>query len=213
MIISNYSEGNLKKYNSKNPLKQFFIKRLHRKIISAVKTFSQNNSSLFVLDAGCGEGFVSHSLNNAVSEIKTLGVEYTNEALEIAKKSFPSYSFEQGDVTALSYPDGYFDVAVCSEVLEHLKQPEKALCELLRVSKKGVVITVPHEPFFCISNMLSLNHLKTFGNPEGHINHWTRRSFNHFIANGVTKSRITIQINRGGAFNSFPWIGVVIRKE
>ena len=46
--------------------------------------------------------------------------------------------------------------------------------------------------------MLSLNHLKTFGNPEGHINHWTRRSFNHFIANGLTKSRITIQINKGG---------------
>lgn len=50
------------------------------------------------------------------------------------------------DIHALPFPDGRFDVVLCSETLEHVARLEDATRELLRVAKKAVVITVPHEP-------------------------------------------------------------------
>lgn len=46
-----------------------------------------------------------------------------------------------GDVHALSYPDKYFGVAVASHVLEHVRDPVRALRELHRVADYVFVIT------------------------------------------------------------------------
>lgn len=44
-------------------------------------------------------------------------------------------------VTRLPFPDGAFDVVLCSEVLEHLVRPIEALAELMRVARRAVVLT------------------------------------------------------------------------
>jgi SAM-dependent methyltransferase len=41
------------------------------------------------------------------------------------------------DAHALPFPDGAFDVILCSEVLEHLHTPAQALSEMRRVLKRG----------------------------------------------------------------------------
>ena len=43
----------------------------------------------------------------------------------------------------LPYGDGAFDTVICSDVLEHLSYDREALQELLRVTGKKLVITVP----------------------------------------------------------------------
>lgn len=50
------------------------------------------------------------------------------------------------DIHALPFPDDRFDVVLCSETLEHVARIEDATRELLRVARRAVVITVPHEP-------------------------------------------------------------------
>ena len=42
-----------------------------------------------------------------------------------------------GDAHALPFPDAEFGVIVCTEVLEHLKDPRLAISEMSRVLKKG----------------------------------------------------------------------------
>ena len=53
----------------------------------------------------------------------------------------------QSDIRKTPLPDNYFDIAICSEVLEHLYNPREAVSEIKRVLKtKGiVVISVPFE--------------------------------------------------------------------
>lgn len=41
------------------------------------------------------------------------------------------------DVTALTYPDNFFDVIICSHVLEHIPHDTKAISEMYRVLKHG----------------------------------------------------------------------------
>ncbi len=52
------------------------------------------------------------------------------------------------DLTALPFADGFFDVAICSHVLEHIEHDRAALRELFRVLRPGghAVIMVPIDP-------------------------------------------------------------------
>ena len=104
-----------------------------------------------ILDAGCGRGFYSHasSFFPFVNEIQSFDV---NESyLHLAKQHCTDsrIHIKQADICKLSYPDNYFDFIIFSEVLEHLKDENKALSELARVLKKGglIALTVPNERF------------------------------------------------------------------
>ncbi|MBE9503509.1 MAG: methyltransferase domain-containing protein [Proteobacteria bacterium] len=51
-----------------------------------------------------------------------------------------------GDIQRLPIKDESFDSVFCTQVLEHVPEPQKAMKELCRVLKKGgyAIITVPH---------------------------------------------------------------------
>lgn len=71
----------------------------------------------------------------------------------------PSVEHIQGDITRMPFCDHSFDIVICTEVLEHLEKPGAALKELKRVAKKFILITVPHEPWFCLGNLLVLKNV------------------------------------------------------
>ena len=49
------------------------------------------------------------------------------------------------DIHNLPFSDNEFDIVLCSETLEHVTDYKKAIQELLRITKKVLIITVPHE--------------------------------------------------------------------
>ncbi|OGD86047.1 methyltransferase type 11 [Candidatus Curtissbacteria bacterium RBG_13_35_7] len=87
-----------------------------------------------VLEIGVGNKTVSDYL-------KKLGIKITTCDLDTSLK--PDVI---ADVTNLPFKKESFDVVICAQVLEHLpfKDFSKALKELYRVTKKSVVITLPH---------------------------------------------------------------------
>lgn len=157
------------------------------------------------MDAGCGEGFIDNILLENIGDISIKGLEYTKEALHIAKEMNPQVEYIQGDICDMPFDDNSVDIVICTEVLEHLKQPEKAVGELLRVAKKCVLITVPNEPWFCMGNLAALKNVSRLGNPIDHINHWTYRQFKKFVC-----SQFEGKINFG---KSFPWSIAVLSQE
>jgi 2-polyprenyl-3-methyl-5-hydroxy-6-metoxy-1,4-benzoquinol methylase len=86
-----------------------------------------------VLDAGCGTAYGSRLLAEAgASEV--IGVDRASDVLDSARAKIPvAVVLEEGDVTALPYEDGRFDLIVCFEVIEHLDDPGRALDEFRRL--------------------------------------------------------------------------------
>ena len=71
------------------------------------------------------------------------GIDLTPKNVANAKRRFPGARFEVGDVLALPYPDGAFDVVIASDLFEHLalEDMEKALDEAGRLARRAVVLT------------------------------------------------------------------------
>jgi ubiquinone/menaquinone biosynthesis C-methylase UbiE len=87
-----------------------------------------------VLEIGPGEGIVTATLRHDGIAVTTC---------DIAEDLRPDVV---GSVTKLPLEDKSFDLALASEVLEHIEwhDVEVALKELARVSKKNVVVSLPH---------------------------------------------------------------------
>lgn len=191
---------NFIKHTSKNPIQKFLIKKFYASFISLAKPLKIES----ILDAGCGEGFTMDKLlKNEVGK-RIEGIEYEKNAIDFGKKLFPNLIIKQGSVYELPYKDNSFDLIVCTEVLEHLEDPTKALKEILRVSKKYLIISVPNEPLFMISNFLRGKNLSRLGNDIEHINHWNPLSLKKYL----TQNRIQVKKIK----LPFPWIVVLGEK-
>jgi len=169
--------SNLIKYQSRNPAQQFLIKRQFRAIIQLLKTKKINK----VADIGCGEGFVLNQL--ALNHIGTeyIGLDNSREALKAAKKIHSNFKYMKGNIYKLPFKAGKFDLVICGEVLEHLVDPEAALRELNRISRKYVLISVPLEPWFQLMNFIRGKYIYTFGNHPEHINWWGIHSLERLV--------------------------------
>jgi len=109
------------------------------------------DDSARILDAGCGDGINLFGLNNIISankwNAKIYGVDYNPLRLERASK-FPFVEeINQSSLDNLPYADGWFDVVLCSQVLEHISNDKKVLQEFKRVIRPGglLMLGVPNE--------------------------------------------------------------------
>ncbi|MDO8639379.1 MAG: class I SAM-dependent methyltransferase, partial [bacterium] len=142
--------SNFEKHASKNPLQKLLIGNFYETLI----LLSKNLKAKTILDAGCGEGFTLQKFYEAKIGEYLEGIEYSESAIEISKKIHPLLKIKKGDIYKLPYKENFFDLIICSEVLEHLDDPKKALNELKRVSKKYLLLSVPNEPLFTIQRFL-----------------------------------------------------------
>lgn len=101
-----------------------------------------------VLDAGCGGGFYSLWLSEKGA--KVLGIDGSEEMIKIAKekasKKMLDTKFLIGDITDLRIEEGIFDLVLSTLVLTDVKELDKAISELVRVTRNGgdIVISVQH---------------------------------------------------------------------
>lgn len=192
---------NFAKHTSKNPIQRLLIKHFYSEFISMIEPLKPNK----ILDAGCGEGFSLNKLKENNIGKKLEGLEYSKTAINLGEKVFPQINIKRGSVYDIPYKRDSFDIVVCTEVLEHLEDTKKALSEIMRVSRKYAIFSVPNEPFFMLSNLLRGKNLKRFGNDEGHLNHWTIYSFQKLLnKNGFKIKKLKLP---------FPWILVLAEKK
>jgi 2-polyprenyl-3-methyl-5-hydroxy-6-metoxy-1,4-benzoquinol methylase len=99
-----------------------------------------------VLDVGCGNGVISRSLGAVGFRVKGIDISEKTIAKAKALNIYPSVSFEVCSAEQLVADGRRYHAIICSEVLEHLTQPEKLLKVLHEVlHEDGVlIVTVPN---------------------------------------------------------------------
>ncbi len=96
-----------------------------------------------VLDVGCGTGYLTQWLYERRPDLALTGTDFIIE--EGTKARAPEISFKQGQIEALPFADASFDTVICTHVLEHILDFQKALSEIRRVTAKKLIIVVPRE--------------------------------------------------------------------
>ena len=100
---------------------------------------ARNGLGKKVLDVGCREGFQSKWFEKN---------GYIVTSVDIEKRYEKSIIVDVNE--RLPFKDNYFNLIWCSEVIEHLDNPQKSISEFRRVTKKNgdLIITTPNSYFW-----------------------------------------------------------------
>ncbi len=96
-----------------------------------------------ILDLGCGNGRYYSFFKD--EEVKYIGVDNSQELINIAKQKYPGVQFQVESGLNLSFPDNYFDQIYSIAVLHYIPSKEyrlKFLKEAKRVLKNNGYLTL-----------------------------------------------------------------------
>ena len=100
---------------------------------------------LSVLDICCGSGMISEYYTKEGTVVT--GTDISPECIERARVRAQRYGFSSkfqvADSENLPFPDNSFDIVSVHDGLHHLAKPWKAVKEMGRVARKGIIIIEP----------------------------------------------------------------------
>jgi ubiquinone/menaquinone biosynthesis C-methylase UbiE len=135
-----------------------------------------------ILDAGCGGGALMHRLARTgrwdIGGVDTSSAGVWHVVSTLGRKA------SIGSITALGFHDNAFDLVICSEVVEHLREAElaDAFRQLFRVAKKAVIVTTPYREHIKY-HQVRCNHCCSEFHMAGHIRPVDEQFFRERISN------------------------------
>ncbi|MBE2184310.1 MAG: methyltransferase domain-containing protein [Anaerolineae bacterium] len=138
-----------------------------------------------VLDIGVGDGALLQYLVEH-KQITAYGLDLSPKAVDFCH-SIGLTGVQLGDanrpiheVTAAAFgSDLRFDYAICSEIIEHLPEPETLLNDLRQVVRKGIIVSIPNTGFHQHRLRLLFGKfpLQWVVTPGEHLRFWTLGDF------------------------------------
>jgi ubiquinone/menaquinone biosynthesis C-methylase UbiE len=123
--------------------KDYFIKSLKKteqqKFLESI--LPRTTEKKEIADVACGAGTLSYHLNHLYeSKNQFTLIDYFDDALKLAKEinSDENFNFYNYDITNL--PNNFtekFDLVFCWQTLSWIEDPESAINELIKITKKG----------------------------------------------------------------------------
>lgn len=164
-LLKNKYIRKLLKLSIFNGLRHRYFKHLKRKIITRdLLKISRNKEKALnlkdeqiiaslmsgiktIADVGCEGskitaylGLCGYRVTGVDSDTKI--INYVKKLIKKNKYKF-KIDFKIANIYRLPFRDNEFDCVICSEVIEHLRKPKRAIRELFRIAKKQAIITVP----------------------------------------------------------------------
>ena len=146
-----------------------------------------------VLDIGCGQGDLIADLHRAHPNAELSGVDYSESGIQIARTKVPGARFFTRDLVQGGKPPeglaGWATHAVCSEVLEHVDDPETLMRNAGAYLAPGcrLVVTVPGGP------------MSAFDQHIGHRRHFSPEE----LATVLTHAGFELEKVTGAGFPQF----------
>ncbi len=94
-----------------------------------------------LLDVGCGTGYFLKYLKENYPTWKIFGIEPSDLLRKVASDNI-GINIKIGTLDRIPFPDEYFDVVTCNDVLEHSAKLRENILELKRVLKPNGILFV-----------------------------------------------------------------------
>ena len=88
-----------------------------------------------LLDVATGPGYVAATAARVGAD--PIGIDFSAEMVEVAKRIAPGIKFEVGNAESLQFADATFDGVVCAFGMLHFPRPGRAMAEAYRVLRQG----------------------------------------------------------------------------
>jgi len=113
-------------------------KHIHQKIIGLV------GKNQIILDVGCASGYLGPEIKKKGNKI--FGVEISEKGKEEASKIFDEVILGNIEEIDLPYPEDYFDLIICADILEHLFDPKNVIMKLKKYLKDNgnLIVSLPN---------------------------------------------------------------------
>lgn len=102
-----------------------------------------------LLDVGCGKGALLTEIKEHYPHLTIQGIDWV-----IQTEDLPVIC---GSMYELPFENDSFDTVLCTHTLEHLREPKKAINELLRVAKDRLIIVLPKQREYLYTADLHVN--------------------------------------------------------
>lgn len=153
-----------------------------------------------ILDIGSGEGELLQEMRARYPSAELCGIDYSQYGVDVAKGKVPGATVLQRDLMSADPPPpelrGWATYAICSEVLEHVDEPQVLLSNARSYLAPGcrLVVTVPGGP------------MSAFDHHIGHRRHFTPAALTDLL----TRSGFSVETATGVGFPLFNLYRLVV---
>lgn len=166
------------------------IRLIEQKRLAIIRDMVGDARGLELAEVGSGGGHVLRMFREA----KLTAIDVSDEFLDTARRNLSGYDvkFVKGEVDKLDLPSESFDRIICTEVLEHTKDPDAILATIARLLRPGgvAVITVPNDPLIDrLKDTIRrtpvgylLRGKVNWGGDEYHLHKWTPAEFEALLS-------------------------------
>jgi len=182
--IANYKANN----NPGHHCDQNYTDEAQKEVYEFCYNFMKSNNFLTVVDVGCGSGY---KLVNVLGEYNTIGIE-TEPCYSILQSKYPTKKWLKSgepEKDFLQYDIQNIDVVICSDVIEHIINPDNLVDYLLSLNSKYYIISTPCRNILCNHPKFSKSYKKSWNGPPlniCHVREWTMDEFKQYISNKFT---------------------------
>lgn len=127
---------------------RWYYKRRYEEVLRRLSKF-RTNEEITILEFGCGLGIYAQYLDENGCECRYVGCDLDGESLKSAYRGCRT-DYVLCDIQQLPFRERSVQVALCSEVLEHLSSPYDTLGEICRTTTGALIITFPDERLLSI---------------------------------------------------------------
>jgi 2-polyprenyl-3-methyl-5-hydroxy-6-metoxy-1,4-benzoquinol methylase len=108
-------------------------------LVGVLKHNVSDLNACSLIEVGCSSGYYSQVLADRGIRVAYQGCDYSDAFVQMARRFYPTLSFDVEDATVLSYRNEAFDIVVSGGCILHIPDYPRAVSEAVRVSRRWVI--------------------------------------------------------------------------
>jgi ubiquinone/menaquinone biosynthesis C-methylase UbiE len=156
---------------------------LNKRMFAMADPFIKTNETWLTI----GNGYGFDALYFKEKNCEVMATDIADTFLPLAKQEGLISDYSVENVEKLSFADDAFDYSYCKESYHHFPRAYMGVYEMLRVSKKAVILIEPQDPLTKMPLMLFLKNILDRFNPNLLQKYWKNRYSFEPVGNYVFK--------------------------